>query len=92
MKITREQLKQIIVEELNEETGDEVMNALGDQYGPSNRSQVDAKFTQEMDKFDHIVTAITDNYGDQRVADVAIEIVRMVMDPPTGPNLSDLAE
>jgi len=90
MKITREQLKQIILEELNESTGDEVMNALGDQYGPSNRSQLDADFARDMERFGHTVTAITDAYGDQRVADVAIEIVRMVMDPPTGPNLSDL--
>ncbi len=90
MKITREQLKQIIVEELNEETGDEVMSRFQDQVGPSRRSQADAKVAQEMDKFEHNVTAITDAYGGELVADVAIEIVRMVMDPPTGPNLSDL--
>ena len=70
MKITREQLKQIILEELNE----------------SNRSQLDAKFTQDVADFEQIVTAISNAYGDQLVRDVATELVRMVLDPPTGPN------
>ena len=71
--------------ELNEETGDEVMKSLEDQYGPSNRSQVDAQFTQDVADFEHIVTAISHAYGNERVRDVATELVRMVLDPPTGP-------
>ena len=78
MKITREQLKQIILEELNESTGDEVMNALGDQYGPSNRSQLGAKFTQHTADFQHVVDEITNAYGNERVRDVATELVRMI--------------
>ena len=80
-----EVMKQIIMEELNEETGDEVMKSLEDQYGPSNRSQVDAQFTQDVADFEHIVTAISHAYGNERVRDVATELVRMVLDPPTGP-------
>ena len=79
MKITKEQLKQIIMEELNEETGDEVMGRFQDQVGPSRRSQMDAEFAIGMDKFNHTVDAVTDSYGDQQVEDVATEIVRMVL-------------
>jgi len=62
MKITREQLKQIILEELNE----------------SNRSQLDAKFTQHTADFQHVVDEITNAYGNERVRDVATELVRMI--------------
>jgi len=47
MKITKQQLRQIIAEELNEETGDEVMSYFQDQVGPSKRSQMDAAVAPE---------------------------------------------
>ena len=84
MKITKEQLKQIIMEELNEETGDEVMSRFQDQVGPSRRSQMDATVAQETAEFNRIVDWVIRRYGDRLVKDVATKIVRMVLRPPEG--------
>ena len=84
MKITKEQLKQIIMEELNEETGDEVMSRFQDQVGPSRRSQMDATVAQETAEFNRIVDWVIRSYGNDTVKDVATEIVRMVLRPPDG--------
>tara|TARA_R110002110_G_scaffold28055_1_gene101339 strand:+ start:131 stop:397 length:267 start_codon:yes stop_codon:yes gene_type:complete len=84
MKITKEQLKQIIMEELNEETGDEVMSRFQDQVGPSRRSQMDAAVAQETADFQHKVDWVIRSYGNDTVKDVATEIVRMVLRPPDG--------
>ena len=84
MKITKEQLKQIIMEELNEETGDEVMSRFQDQVGPSRRSQMDATVAQETAEFNRIVDWVIRSYGDRLVKDVATEIVRMALRAPEG--------
>ena len=108
MKITKPQLKRMIIEELRNTMSEadqwkmgRSMKAadLAAEIPPEGRAQYyrdkeptekEAAFTQHVADFEHIVTAITDSYGNERVKDVATELVRMVMSPPTGPNLSDL--